>query len=77
MKRTHSRILIDLLRSTNGGPVASDIIRGVLWAKDAEPEDWVESVRHLAYVTNQRYGTPIKMVTRRDFVGFQIQAPAA
>lgn len=72
-QRTHGRVLIDLLRSTNGGPVSTEIIRGVLWPERCiEPVDWVDSVRHLAYTTRRRHGTVIKMITRTGFVGYQL-----
>lgn len=67
------QILIDLLKLANGGPVSVEIIRGVVWPDaSVEPEDWIETLRHLVYTAGPRLGVPISAVTRFGFVGYRV-----
>lgn len=72
-RRTHKQIILQLLRSTNGGPVSINIIRGMLWRSiEEEPDDWVYAVGHEVCLVRTTLHIGIKHIKCFGFTGYQL-----
>lgn len=71
--RSQPQIIVDLLRSTNGGAVSIDLIKAVLWSRwYPAPDNWAGAIDSLMRTVRFRSGAQIERVKDRQFVGFRI-----
>lgn len=72
--RSQPKVIVDVLRSTNGGVVSIDLLGAVLWCDPfyGKPECWQETVKSLIRTARSRLGVKIECVDRTSFVGFRL-----
>lgn len=73
--RSQPRVIVDLLRATNGGVVSVELIKAVLWCRwYPAPDDWVRAVASLIRTTRSRLGVQIEQVKYAQFTGYRLGA---
>ncbi len=73
--RSQSRVIVDLLGSTNGGPVSVELIKAVLWSGwIPAPPRATRAVHNLIRTARHSLGVRIEQVKYAQFVGYRLGA---